>query len=257
VNQKKCPKCGEMNPAEAVMCWACYTPLTGGAVGAGGAGAAAVGAPAVIAHDEEEGKKKAIPAWQMGAVGLGLLVLLGVGAKTMMVGSTDDTAVDTTGAIVSDPGRVRTGPATTGPATGPSLPTNPGGGSTTSAPIAAPYTMVLSPNPNLEWGIAAIVPTQANTGGPRAAGIAGFARRTLKGNWKAMHIYVFDSAQSAQTFNEYQIPRRSDVLQASDYSSLAALWPHCLARYEYNGGKESYSEPARNPTGWWMSGRSS
>lgn len=24
-----CPKCGEGNPAEAVMCWACYTPLSG------------------------------------------------------------------------------------------------------------------------------------------------------------------------------------------------------------------------------------
>ena len=24
-----CPKCGEENPAEAVMCWACYTPLHG------------------------------------------------------------------------------------------------------------------------------------------------------------------------------------------------------------------------------------
>ena len=25
---QKCPKCGEENPAEAVMCWACYTPLS-------------------------------------------------------------------------------------------------------------------------------------------------------------------------------------------------------------------------------------
>jgi hypothetical protein len=114
--------------------------------------------------------------------------------------------------------------------------------------------MISSPNGNLEWGVAAIVPRDANTSGGRAAGIAGFARRTLKGNWKAMHIYVFDSAQSAQQFNEYQIPRRNDVLQAGDYPALSTLWPHCLARYEYNGGKESYSLPAQNPTGWWMTG---
>jgi len=27
VDEKDCPKCGEDNPEEAVMCWACYTPL--------------------------------------------------------------------------------------------------------------------------------------------------------------------------------------------------------------------------------------
>ena len=32
--QKQCPKCGEKNPAEAVMCWACYTSLSGGAMAA-------------------------------------------------------------------------------------------------------------------------------------------------------------------------------------------------------------------------------
>jgi len=28
MNMQTCPKCGEANPDEAVMCWACYTPLS-------------------------------------------------------------------------------------------------------------------------------------------------------------------------------------------------------------------------------------
>jgi hypothetical protein len=41
VASKKCPKCGEDNPAEAVMCWACYTPLSA-------AGGAPLGATAAM-----------------------------------------------------------------------------------------------------------------------------------------------------------------------------------------------------------------
>ncbi|RYG70864.1 hypothetical protein EON80_06595 [bacterium] len=67
---KKCPKCGEDNPAEAVMCWACYTPLSGGpAVGSmstataslaakGPVGKGPVGVPGV---EEDSGKKASIP----------------------------------------------------------------------------------------------------------------------------------------------------------------------------------------------------
>ena len=32
MNQIPCPKCGEMNPLEAVMCWACFTPLIGSCI---------------------------------------------------------------------------------------------------------------------------------------------------------------------------------------------------------------------------------
>ena len=30
---KRCPKCGEENPPEAVLCWACYTPFSGATPG--------------------------------------------------------------------------------------------------------------------------------------------------------------------------------------------------------------------------------
>ena len=63
MNPKKCPKCGESNPPEAVMCWACYTPLSGSA----GSGPSSQSTPAHAAESE----KKAIPPWQLGLVAVG------------------------------------------------------------------------------------------------------------------------------------------------------------------------------------------
>lgn len=85
---KKCPKCGEDNPAEAVMCWACYTPLSGSApLGAGLTGAAGTlpkgaGSPVGVPLTEEPAKKGLDPK----AIGIGAFLLVGVIAAVMMSG---------------------------------------------------------------------------------------------------------------------------------------------------------------------------
>lgn len=250
MNQKKCPKCGEMNPGEAVMCWACYTPLTGAAMAAGaGGGMATVGAPAVAVHDDQ-GQKKAIPPWQMGAVALGLLVLLGVGYKTMAGGTPDPGPIDTP--VVVD------GPRIKGPGNPPPVVVQPGapiqgpGGNAPIGPIPLPYTTISSPNPKSEWGVMGIVPTQQNIGNARAASLAAAAYNQYKGTgWKAMHIYVFDSSQAGQTFSDYQLGRHSEVLEGGDYTRLSGLWSHCLARLEFNGVKASVTYPNQQPNNWW------
>lgn len=263
MNQKKCPKCGEMNPGEAVMCWACYTPLTGAAVGAGagGGGTAAVSTPGVIAHDDDGGQKKAIPPWQMGAVGVGLLLLLGVGAKTMMGGGGGGDGGDggdggTTNGVqrpLDRPDRPN-GPVNV-PSTNPNGPIGPS--TTTVDPKPLPFTMAVPPNPASAWGVMAIVPTDSNIGATRAASLASFAAKmqARSGKWAAMHVYVFQDMASANMFKQYQVPRRSEALTAGDYNQLINLWPHCLARYEVNGGRESILYPSNAPNGWWA-GRS-
>jgi len=251
VNQKKCPKCGEMNPGEAVMCWACYTPLTGAAVGAGGAGTAAVSVPGVAVHDEQE-RKKGVAPWQMGVAGLGVLALLAVGAKTMMGGDGGG----------GDPGAT---PAATPyapppPDRGPGPRGNPGvlpptvqGPSTTVEPAAdIPFSMASPPNPGLPWRIMAIVPNDPNTSPQRAASLAKFAKSAMgAAQNKPMQIYVFASRQAGQAFNEFQIPRQSNILDPSDYAQLSQLWPQCLARYEFNGGRETVLYPSRQGENWW------
>jgi hypothetical protein len=256
VNQKKCPKCGEMNPAEAVMCWACYAPLSGSAVAGGGT---AVASPQVASHREERGKK-AIPVWQLGVLGGGLLLALGFGAMQMMGGPSDPEVlvpnVTVEGGTYSGSGGPSTAPgANNAPPPITSLET--GGAPITIEPKPAPYVMVSPPNPDTasKWGVMAIVPTQ-DAAPQRAAQLASFAGRQYRGGqWGGLHIYVFRDRQSAQAFADYQVDRRSEVLGQSDYTALANLWPNCLARYEMKNGRESVKFPSRTPNSWWYSTR--
>ncbi len=259
MNQKKCPKCGEMNPAEAVMCWACYTPLTGGAVGPSGAGAgmAAMGTTAVATHDDRE--KKAIPMWQMGAAALGLLLVVGFGIKTMTGGAPPDVEPGlppTTGGGGDTGGgggggyRPPPGPVPVAPGMAPAA----GGGGSVPGPVPAHFTMVAAPNPNQDWSTMAIVPTDANVSPQSAAALAKFAKTLMgKETNRPTQIFVFADRQSGQQFSEFQVQRRSAALGSQDYTQLAALWPRCLAYYESSGNRERVLYPSRSPANWWNS----
>lgn len=255
MSQKKCPKCGEMNPAEAVMCWACYTPLTAGAVAAGGTAAMAA-TPVATAEDKE---KKAVAPWQLGVVGVAVLLALGFGASQMMGGGEETDAT-------ADAGTVPKGPARPGgPPRGPSpdlstgnvtVTLGNGGGATTSVPITTVinYDAVSPPNPALPWGVVAIVPKDANVNQTTAAGMAQFAYQQYggKSSFKAMQIFVFKDRQAGLEFNRYQIRRKYDVLNDDDIASQLSLWPRCIVRYEVNGNAPAdVRYPYLNPTGWW------
>jgi hypothetical protein len=265
VNKKKCPKCGEENPAEAVMCWACYTPLAGSPAGAGAAPAGA--APGVAPAATGEKEKTKIPPWQMGVLGVGLLAALFVGARTLMpASSSDDDGGDTE--TTSDSGDTKP------PEDGASTPDTPAptavnpvvissNGTASVMPDKAPFSIVVPPNPRLSVGTMAILPTEANTSGPQAAALAAYTRRQYSSrvkSWDTLYIYVFSDAKSASYFADYQKRRKGAALNTSDYSFLANLWSSCLARYEYSassGGKrvERVLYPSKNPSGWWYSSR--
>lgn len=261
MNQKKCPKCGEMNPGEAVMCWACYTPLAGGAGGAvagadGAGGTAAMSTPTIIS---DEGEKKPVEKWQIALIGVALLLGVGFGVRSMIGGETggdDGTGTaDNMGTItttVVDPGNGGAPVAPPSPGTTTTVP-NPGmGGGGPVAPEPAPYTVVSPANPQSDWGVLGIVPTVPNITPQRAASLAAAAYKQFKNNgWKAMHIYVFADNQAGQVFSDFQLPRRSAALGAGDYGQLTQLWPRCLVRYEVNGPRARVHYPSKQPNSWW------
>lgn len=250
VNKKQCPKCGEENPAEAVMCWACYTPLSGSGASASGAaaGGAAAAAPATA---YEDGEKKKIPPWQLGVIGVGLLLVVGIGVRSMMPGSSSEADA---GLDSPPPGMDPAQPSQNGGASpAPSSPTPTPGGGGSVAPAEAPYKIVVPPNPKMATATMAIVPTDSNASGPQAASYAAYVRRQFgtTSSWKTIYIYVFSDEKAADAFGEYMRKRRGAPLSTSDYATLSNLWGSTLARYEYSSGKERVVYPSKNPSGWW------
>jgi hypothetical protein len=245
-----------MNPGEAVMCWACYTPLAGGAggavAGAGGAGGgtAAMSTPAMIS---DEGEKKPVEKWQIALIGVALLLGVGFGVRSMMGG---DPTVEELPLTAPQPGAGNTlPPVNTPPVTSPEAS---GGGPITSGPVPppepVPFTMVSAPNASQPWSVMAIVPTDPRTTPQRAVGLARFVRSAMGvAKNKPMQIYVLSDRQAGSVFNEFQIQRRQSALGAAEYSQLAQtqLWSRCLAFYEVNGGRERFLYPSRSPGNWW------
>lgn len=257
--QKQCPKCGEKNPAEAVMCWACYTSLTGGVAAAGG-----ITAPGVSPITADEGgEKKKIEPKQLAIIGVGLLVLLGVGAKTMLGGGEPeaDELEITTGAPAKAPAPA---PAATQPpvstVVGPSGPA-PSVPASVVTPQRFPYQMLGSPNPNASTATVAIVPTENDLTEGQARGLAAFAHRqiTKAKKWPAVEIFVFNDVESAQSFANYQNRLRGAALTESDYTSstLTALWPKTLVRYYSRNERVWITSPRTNIGSFWKSGTAS
>jgi hypothetical protein len=246
VNQKKCPKCGENNPVEAVMCWACYTPLSGSA--AAGAGTAAGGPPASAARGGD-GEKKAVAPWQIGVIAAALLVLGGAGFMSMR-GSTSGPIYggEAGNTIFEPPPPIFQGPSMGGggaPAPPPPAITQQTGGQ----PVA-PYTVTTPPNPNSPIGTVGLVPKQ-QVDPQGAATLAATYGQRLNGKWKNLHIYVFSDVSAARSFNSVVRGNGGRPLSGQDYQQLSGVWAQTLARVEIMGGRRAVRYPQKNPRGWW------
>ena len=264
---KKCPKCGEENPAEAVMCWACYTPLAGGAAAVAGGGlvtprgGAAAVTPAATAAAQDEEKKAIDPKIFLV---LGLLLVAGViggftsgifggsgGADTLPTDLPSNTG-STTG---SSGGIIPQQPSNPGIVAQPSSNSNSGVGSVT--PQAAPFRIVVPPDPRYSNGTMAIIPTTPNVSPAQASGLAKYAKQMVSpgGRWKSMQVVVFNNPAAAKAFQKYQAPRKGAKLSANDYAALAGqgVWSGAPAYYETQGNSEQSFQPSANPNNWWTS----
>jgi hypothetical protein len=251
VSQKKCPKCGENNPAEAVMCWACYTPLAGGATASPHAAT-----PGSASQSYNEGStKKAIAPWQIGAI-LASLLVIGVGGAFML--NRPSASTDTSTSVVTPPSTVPfVGEAPIQVYAGSS--TGGGGGATAPVTPAQPtqagqmlFTVSLPPKDGIPWGTMAIVPSGTSSAqNPVSLAAAASQQAMTGGKWDGLYVYVFSDAASAQTFRQYQSGRGGQPLRSNDYSALQRLWSRVPVRYEYSKGKEAIRYPSRNPGSWW------
>ena len=224
-------------------------------------GAAAVTPAATAAAQDEE--KKGIDPKIFLVVGL-LLVAGVVGAFTSGIfggsGGAD--------ALVTDL------PSNTGKTTGsgggiiPQPPSNPGivppqvtttGGGTTGGlpPQAAPFRMVVPPDPRYSNGTMAIIPTTPNISPAQASGLAKYAKQMVSpgGRWKVMQVVVFSNPDAAKNFQKYQAQRKGALLSSDDYAALAAqgVWSGAPAYYETQGNSEQSFQPSANPNNWWTS----
>ena len=246
-NKKRCPKCGEENPPEAVMCWACYTPLSAAGAGAASAKRSSSSAQS-LGDDEDEDRKPSAQPWQIAVIAIGLIfALFWVGKNFLPSGSSDDTLP-----AASEPGAM----PEPGSAPAPAAQTSTSTGTSSAAavtPQKLPFTIAVSPNPNITVGTMAIVPTTPNISTSQAASLASFTRSQFAQTkrWNKLYIYVFRDQQSAKQFADYQRPRRGAPLSNSDYSNLTALWGSALSCYEYDNGSERVYTPSDNPSGWW------
>lgn len=257
---KKCPKCGEDNPAEAVMCWACYTPLTGGA----SMGATAAMTPGTLAQGpmgksgptpvpDDSGAKKGVDPKM---IGVGGLLLVGVLAAVFMnmgsaappdipLGGTDPTPMSGNNAPGPQPGLQPP----------PLPPINTGGGGPPVVAAPSVYTLKSPPNPRFATGTAGIMSNQPALSAVAARGLAKHAYDQLSqgGKWKDMQIVVFTDENAAKTFALYQAKRRSEKLWPADYQALAAqnVWVSAPAFFESRSKRESVRYPSTNPNAWW------
>jgi len=247
VSQKKCPKCGENNPAEAVMCWACYTPLAGGATAMPHA-SAPVGQSA-----STEKTKNSVAPWQIAAI---VVALVAVGGSVAMMGRTKPDTDTTTYAAPAAPPDASSG---SGPAIATYVEGSPGAAGASAVSPAQPsqpgqmlFTVSLPPKEGVAWGTMAIVPSGTSSNQNAAALAAAACQQAVSGGkWDGLYVYVFSDADSAQKFRQYQSGRGGEPLKSSDYNALQSLWAQVPVRYEYSRGNEAIRYPSKSPGGWW------
>lgn len=264
---KKCPKCGEDNPAEAVMCWACYTPLSGGPAIAGmSAATAALGAkgpmggkaPVGVPTVEEDSAKKGVDPKLIG-VGA-FLVIGGVIAflvnSSMGGGTTEDTPLTSGDPSVVQimPSGSSSAPQTSmAPSTSPS--TSSGNSTPSVAPVALPFKTVTTPDPKNPVGTVGILIAADKE--REAAGFARYAKDMLmrNGRWQNMQVCVFVDQKTANTFKQFQAPRKGKPLTKSDFAALAntGVWNSTPIYYESRGKTERIFRPSQSPNSWWSS----
>lgn len=266
---KKCPKCGEENPAEAVMCWACYTPLAGGAAAVAGGGlvaprggVAAVTPAATAAHEDDD--KKAIDPKLFLIAGLLVGAIIIGGFTTGIFGSkTTDVPVLPDGPTETISGVQPVQPIQPPPVISPptiDVPSSPGGA--TTPPVALTFKIVVPPDPRWANGTVAIMPNTPGMTPAQAGQMAKYARQAIApgGRWTSMQVLVFSDSGSAKAFQKYQAPRKGAKLDAGDYQALAGqgVWSGVSAYLETKGKSDGGQlfNPSASPNGWWGGRRS-
>lgn len=254
---KKCPKCSEDNPAEAVMCWACYTPLSGSPL-AGGPAASVAGrtpggqSPAGgLTADESETKKGVDPK----LIAILAFLLVGGGVAFLVNSSMSKPPEDGPIAPRKDPETPDQPFQPNTPSQSPplSIPSGPNT-STPPAEVPVPFTVVTSPNPKYPTGTMGIL-VPPTMGVVQIAGVAKFAKNqyTRNGKWGRMQIFAFSDKTSAEAWKRFQEPRRGAPMDRDDYQALATqgLWASTPVFLETSGKKEVVHYPSRNSTSWW------
>lgn len=257
---KKCPKCGEENPAEAVMCWACYTPLTAGAGAAvatpgaapGATLPAAKGAPVGVppgAEEEAPAKKNVDPK----LIGIGAFLVLG-GLAAFFLNSGGSSTTPTDPGTGGDP--TATPASNGGPGALPTFAPN-----TNPDPPVEPvaFTVIAPANPEFKTGTMGVLITKAGVSAQQAASYGRFARQQAaqNGHFSEMQVCVFTDRVIANSFMSFQMKRRGAKLTPTEYQQLAAngVWSGTPAFIEFSGKRERVLYPSRNPNGWWTQSR--
>ncbi|MBV9868110.1 MAG: zinc ribbon domain-containing protein [Abitibacteriaceae bacterium] len=257
MNQKKCPKCGENNPPEAVMCWACYTPLSGGAVAPAMAGGAVgprgpggpPGAGTLAAPGDAPSGGISVQPWMYAVGGVVLLVILVIGAKALFGGG--DTSGDvppvsagsssTTSSYPSTGSSRTSSPSVAGPAV--AAPASTGSPAGNAVPMK--FSIGAVPNPNESIGVVGIASTEPISPG-QAGGVAKYARTVFANanHYDQLQIYVFRDQQANARFKEFQAGHRNAPLSEADFVNLNDLWPDTLAVYVFSKGGEKVYVPS-------------
>ncbi len=265
---KKCPKCGEENPAEAVMCWACYTPLAGGAAAVAGGGlvtprggAAAVTPAATAAAQDAE--KTSVDPKIFAVVGLLIAAALIGSFTTGLIGGSSAGSVPEITPMPGDEGEI---PFVDQPVPAPppvqapvfTPPTNTGGGDTQAA-VAPQFKTIVAPDPRQPTGTMGIILNTPNVSPTQALALARFAKQRFEpgGRWSGMQVVVFSDPAAAKTFLKYQAQRKGARLTPKEYQDLAdqGVWNSVPVYYETRGKTEMPYRPSANPKGWWTGAR--
>ena len=260
---KKCPKCGEENPAEAVMCWACYTPLAGGAAAVAGGGlvtprgGAAAVTPAATAAAENDEKKGIDPKLFL-VIGL-LVGAVIIGGFTTGIFNPGGGEADVVPPLPEGPTGGTGGPITNPPPLQPvAPPTISDGGATTPTgigPVGTAFRTVVPPNPRYSNGTMGIMATTPNISPAQARYLAKFAQQSIApgGRWTAMQVVVFSEPNAAKVFQKYQASRQGAKLDNNAYQELAnqGIWRSVPAYYETKGKDGQSFQPSANPNNWW------
>ena len=264
---KKCPKCGEENPAEAVMCWACYTPLAGGAAAVAGGGlvtprgGAAAVTPAATAAAQNTEKTSVDPK---------IFVVVGLLIAAAVIGSFTTGLIGGPGGgteITPDVTQITdTEPGTSGPpmpttqtnitVTAPPSFTPPTNSGPSIAPAQTPqFKTVVPPDPRRTTGTMAILVNTPNISASQALDMAKSARQQFQagGKWTGMQVVVFSDPGAVRTFSKYQTQRKGDKLTPYQYQELAnqGVWNSVPAYYETRGKSGVPYYPSASPKGWW------
>lgn len=253
---KQCPKCGEDNPAEAVMCWACYTPLSGAAgAGANGAASKTGGQPGAPVIEEAPAKKSVDPK----TIVVAALLLVGIAVAFLANsgGSKPPEEDPATNAAPQEAPAATAPPASVAaPPLPPLLPMPAGPPPVPPPDVPIRFTLITQPNAryfNCTMGIL-VSPTLSPLQAASAAKAAKNQLTRNNGRWNRFQIVVFADKPTAKLFKAYQRPRRGLPLGDADYRQLAVqgVWANCPVFLEAGGKKENFHYPSRNANSWWL-----